>query len=138
MRRSSFIGLCAAVVLMRVAAASPSDPTMAALQWQRRVLIVSTPRADDPQFVAQQQALSHWTGGDDRDLTVVRIERDTVSGSSETATQLRHRYSLEAAQFSVALVGKDGHVAVRSRVPLSGARLEAVIDAMPMRKAGQR
>jgi len=138
MRRSSIFISCAASVLIQAAASSPSDPTMAALQWHRRVLIVSTARGNDPQFVAQQRALAQWTGGDERDLSVVRIERDTVSGSSDTAAQLRHRYGLEAAQFSVALVGKDGHVAVRSRVPLSVARLEAVIDAMPMRRAGQR
>jgi cyanophycinase len=119
-------------------APSASGPTMAQMQWHRRVLIVSTPGDEDPQFIAQQLALSQWTGGDDRDLSIVRIEGDTVTGSSETASELRDRYRLDAATFSVALVGKDGHVALRSAVPVTGAQLQAEIDAMPMRKAGQR
>jgi hypothetical protein len=35
---------------------------MAEMLWHRRVLIVSTPRAADPQLVAQQRALSQWKG----------------------------------------------------------------------------
>jgi len=111
---------------------------MAEMQWHRRVLIVSAPRADDPQFLAQDRALSEWTGGDDRDVSVVRIERNAVSGSSETAAQLRDRYHFAAAAFSVALIGKDGHVALRSQTALTRAQLEAAIDAMPMRRSGER
>jgi hypothetical protein len=108
------------------------------MQWHRRVLIVSTPRADDVQFLAQNRALSQWTGGDERDVSVVRIEGDAVSGSSETATAIRERYHLAATTFSIALIGKDGHVALRSQAAVTGAKLEAVIDAMPMRRSGQR
>ena len=108
------------------------------MQWHRRVLIVSTPRADDAQFLAQDWELSQWTGGAERDVSVVRIERDAVSGSSETAKALRDRYHLAAATFSVALIGKDGHVALRSQSALTGAQLEAIIDAMPMRRSGER
>jgi len=134
----SFSLLWATAVMIGVSAAAPSDPSMAEMQWHRRVLIVSAPRGDNPQFLAQLGALSQWTGGGDRDVSVVRIEEDAVSGSSETARDLRDRYGLTSATFSLALVGKDGHVALRSQVPLTGAQLEATIDAMPMRKAGQR
>jgi hypothetical protein len=82
--------------------------------------------------------LSVWTGGDDRDVSVVRIEGNAVSGSREAAAELRNRYRLIKTQFAVALIGKDGHVALRSPSALTGAQLEAVIDAMPMRKAGRR
>ena len=68
---------------------SASAPAMAEMQWHRRVLIISTPNAPDSQFLAQQQALSQWTGGDDRDVSVVRIEGDAVTGSSESAKELR-------------------------------------------------
>jgi hypothetical protein len=111
---------------------------MAQMQWHRRVLLVSTPRADDAQFLAQNRALSQWTGADERDLSVVRIEADAVSGSSDAATRLRDRYHIAAATFSVALIGKDGHVALRSDDAVTGAQLEAVIDAMPMRRSGLR
>jgi hypothetical protein len=130
--------MIAVVMVTHVVLASPSEPSMADMQWHRRVLIICAPGAADAQFLAQQRALSRWTGGDDRDVSVVRIEGDLVSGSRETAAELRDRYGLTAAKFTVVLVGKDGHVALRSRHWLTGAKLEGVIDAMPMRKAGQR
>jgi hypothetical protein len=36
------------------------------------------------------------------------------------------------------LIGKDGHLALHSHTVLTGTQLEGVIDAMPMRKSGQR
>jgi hypothetical protein len=131
-------GLIAATLCTGVALAAPSEPSMAEMQWHRRVLMISTPAATDAQYRAQQRALSKWTGGNDRDVSVIRIEGDTVSGSREAAAELRDRYSLPAATFTVALIGKDGHVALRSTTSLTGAQIEGVIDAMPMRKSGQR
>ncbi len=126
------------IIVNGAAVASSMEPTMAEMQWHRRVLIISTPRIDNPDFETQLQMLARWRGGEDRDVTVVRIEGLAVAGSRETAKELRERYQLAAKNFSVALVGKDGHVALRSETPLSGAQLEGVIDAMPMRRAGQR
>jgi hypothetical protein len=131
-------GLIAAALYTGAALAAPAEPSMAEMQWHRRVLIISTPAATDAQYLAQQRALSQWSGGDDRDVSVVRIEGDTVSGSREAAAALRDRYGLKATTFTVALIGKDGHVALRSPTSLTGAQIEGVIDAMPMRKSGQR
>ncbi len=126
------------IIVNGAAVASSMEPTMAEMQWHRRVLIISTPRIDNPDFETQLQMLAQWRGGEDRDVTVVRIAGLAVTGSRETAKELRDRYRLATKKFSVALVGKDGHVALRSETPLSGAQLEGVIDAMPMRRAGQR
>ncbi len=126
------------IIVNGAAVASSMEPTMTEMQWHRRVLIISTPGVDNPDFETQLQMLARWRGGEDRDVTVVRIEGLAVAGSRETAKELRERYQLAAKNFSVALVGKDGHVALRSETPLSGAQLEGVIDAMPMRRAGQR
>jgi hypothetical protein len=38
----------------------------------------------------------------------------------------------------VVLVGKDGHAALRRSEPIDASTLVATIDAMPMRRAGQR
>ncbi len=130
--------LLAATGMTGIALASATEPTMAEMQWHRRVLIICTPNATDSRFIAQQRALSQWTGGADRDVSVVRIEGNSVSGSREAAPELRDRYSLPATTFTVALVGKDGHVALRSHSVLTGRQLESVIDAMPMRRSGQR
>ena len=118
--------------------ALPSDPTMAEMQWHRRILIISTPRVDNPDFNNQLHMLEQWRGGADRDVTVVRIIGLAVTGSREPAKELRSRYQLADDNFSAALIGKDGHVALRSQAPLSGSQLEGVIDSMPMRKSGQR
>ena len=56
----------------------------------------------------------------------------------DTADALRQRFALPPDRFTVLLIGKDGHVAVRSGEPLQGADLTRIIDAMPMRRAGQR
>ena len=52
----------------------------------------------------------------------------------DEAAALRRRYALPAGTFSVALVGKDGHVARREKAPMLAAELEGTIDAMPMRR----
>jgi hypothetical protein len=137
-KRWAAIALAGVTVLWVSETALPSEPTVAEMQWHRRVLIISAPHADNPDFDSQLRMLAQWRGGDERDVSVVRIVGLAVSGSSETAKALRERYQLADDHFSTALLGKDGHVAVRSKTPLSGAAIEGVIDAMPMRKAGQR
>jgi hypothetical protein len=42
------------------------------------------------------------------------------------------------AAFQVLLIGKDGHVALRSAEPVAAATLQSRVDAMPMRRAGER
>jgi len=124
-------------LLSASAFASPGDPSLAEMQWHRRVLIFSAADVQDPQYRAQQQALAEWTGADERVVSVVRIVGDVVSGSREPAAELRRRYQLPVTQFALVLIGKDGHVALRSSTALTGQQLAASIDAMPMRKAGQ-
>lgn len=108
------------------------------LQWHRRVLIISAPSRQDPLWVAEEKALAGWAGAVERDVTVVRIEGELVSGIGETASELRKRYRLSASAFSVTLIGKDYHVATSSPSVLTGEQIAALTDAMPMRRAGQR
>lgn len=113
--------------------------TVAELRWERRVLVVSAPSQDDPALAAQRRALSGWqAGAADRDVTVVEVVGDGVTGVREPASELRRRYQLDARRFAAVLIGKDGHVAFRSAEPVAAAQLEGKIDAMPMRRAGQR
>jgi hypothetical protein len=50
----------------------------------------------------------------------------------------RRRFNLPSSAFSVALIGKDGHLALRSEAVMTGEQIAAVIDELPMRRAGQR
>ncbi len=119
------------------AAAAPSG--IDAIRWKRRVILVSAPASDDPRLLDQRRLLANWRqAAEDRDVTIVQIVGAAVEGLDGKADDLRERFSLPPSQFTVVLIGKDGHVAFRSREPVGGADLTRTIDAMPMRRAGQR
>ncbi len=121
-----------------LAIALAASPSVAQMKWERRVLIVSAPAADDPALAEQRRVLAAWkSSAAARDLTVVEIVGNTVRGAGDPAAALRRKYRLPAT-FTAILIGKDGGEKLRSAKPFPAAALEATIDAMPMRKAGQR
>ena len=121
-----------------LAIALAASPTIAQMKWERRVLIVSAPTAEDPALAEQRRILAAWkTSADARDLILVEVVSDTVRGASDPAAALRRKYNLPST-FTAILIGKDGGEKLRSAKPFPAAALEATIDAMPMRKAGQR
>lgn len=124
---------------MIVLAAMMASMTVADMRHQRRVLIVAAPGAADARKTAQDAALAGMTRDlAYRDVTVVHLTGDTVKGAADSAASLRERWRLPKAAFGVVLVGKDGHAALRRSEPIDAATLVATIDAMPMRRAGQR
>jgi len=121
-----------------LAVALAASPTISQMKWERRVLVVSASTAEEPALAEQHRILAGWkTSAAARDLTVVEIVGDTVRGAGDSAAALRRKYHLPAT-FTAILIGKDGGEKLRSAKPLPAAALEATIDAMPMRKAGQR
>lgn len=120
-------------------AAAMAAATVADMRHQRRVLIVAAASEADVRWVAQRSMLDGMTQAlDDRDVTVVEVTGDTVRGAADSAAALRTRWRLPKAAFGVVLIGKDGHAALRRAEPIDRATLVATIDAMPMRRAGQR
>ena len=95
---------------------------------------MSASSAADAALHEQLEAAS-WPGAAERDVTVVQIVGDTVQGAADSAQDLRTRFELPGDGFMVVLLGKDGHVALRSTRPLTAAALAGTIDAMPMRRA---
>ena len=121
-----------------LAVALAVSPTIAQMKWERRVLIVSASTAEDPALAEQRRILAGWkTRGDVRDLTVVEVVGDQIRGAGDSAASIRHKYRLPD-KFTAILIGKDGGEKLRSGTPFPAAVLEQTIDAMPMRKAGQR
>ena len=121
-----------------LAAALAASPTLAQMKWDRRVLIVAAPFPQDPALAEQRRILGSWTAkGDERDLTIVEVVGDQVRGAGDTAPSLRRKFRLPAG-FTAILIGKDGGEKLRSAHPFPTAVLEQTIDAMPMRRAGQR
>lgn len=126
-------------MIVALAVAAASVPSVADMRWQRRVLVVVAPSAGDPALAAQREALRGWQrGAEDRDVQVVEVIGDHVTGARDTAAALRARLQLPAGRFALVLIGKDGHVALHSGEPVLAETLRGRIDAMPMRRAGQR
>jgi hypothetical protein len=115
-----------------------ADVSIHAMTWHRRVIVMSAAHAEDAHLAQQRQLLAAWSGGEERDVTVVGIAGDEVTGASDDAATLRRHFHLPSDSFTVILVGKDGHIALRSTTPVTGETVQQAIDAMPMRKAGER
>ena len=130
----------ALIALAAALAAIPAKPTtLAGLRWERRILLVSAPVAGDPEVAAQGRVFAEIKGsGDDRDLVLVEVLGDTVRGTADSASDVRRVFGLPADKFVVLLIGKDGGEKRRSTTPLSAATLTGTIDAMPMRRSGER
>ncbi|MCK8456780.1 MULTISPECIES: DUF4174 domain-containing protein [Sphingomonas] len=108
------------------------------MKWERRVLIVAAPSEQDTLLAEQRRILVSWkANSDDRDLTIVEVIGDRVRGAGDTAASIRRKYRLPSP-FTAILIGKDGGEKLRSAKPFPAAVLEQTIDAMPMRRAGQR
>ena len=128
------------IALAAVVAAVPAKlPTVAEMRWDRRVLLVSAPSATDPKVAVQRRIIADIArSGDDRDLVLVEVLGDAVSGARDTAGTVRRSFKLPTASFTVILIGKDGGEKRRSAGPMSVTTLTGTIDAMPMRRNGER
>jgi len=119
-------------------AAVLAQATIAQMKWERRMLVVAAPSATDPQMAEQRRILAGWRNERDaRDLAIVEIIGDRVTGAADAAADIRRKYHLPTG-FAAILIGKDGGEKLRSARPFSAAVLAETIDAMPMRRAGQR
>jgi hypothetical protein len=127
------------MIVTLTAALLAASSSVAAMQWERRVLLVAAPSTDDPSLVVQRRMLAAWrVEADRRDLSIVEVIGDQVTGATDAATSLRRTYRLIADGFAVVLIGKDGGVKRRATDPLAVADLAQTIDSMPMRRAGGR
>ncbi|WP_240320818.1 DUF4174 domain-containing protein [Sphingomonas crusticola] len=130
----NYLYLFAAVPLM---AASPGN--IASMRWERRILLVAAPNAQDARLAAQRRVIAGWRAeGEARDLSIVEIVADKVAGATDTGASLRGKYRLPTDAFAVVLIGKDGGEKLRRASPISATLLEQTIDAMPMRRHGER
>ncbi len=129
----------AAMIPILLAAALAAPSSLADMRWQKRVLLVAAPSADDPGVVAQRRALVGWDeGARERDLAIISVIGDRVDGASDSAAALRKRFRLPEGRFVAILIGKDGGEKMRSATPIAPEMLAETINAMPMRRAGQR
>ena len=115
------------------AGSAPADTLDAALGL-RRVLLVSAASGDDP-AVRRQREFFAAMGANARERDLVLVE---ALGATPGADALRRRLALDARQFTVLLIGKDGGAKLRATHVLGADDLLPVIDAMPMRQDEMR
>jgi hypothetical protein len=128
-------------------------PSLASLRDKNRVLLVFAPSDETPDFERQLDILSkHASDLRERDLVLIQVvtiaHPPTTANTlrvphlpvaSETAQlDLRHRFHVAPGAFTVILIGKDGGEKLRQHTPISIDKLNAVIDAMPMRQDEMR
>ncbi|MDX8347618.1 DUF4174 domain-containing protein [Cognatiyoonia sp. IB215446] len=103
------------------------EVTMAELQWLARPLVVFADTPNDPRFQQQMDRLA--TGLEDLAERDVIIITDT-----DPAAESEWRMELRPRGYMMALVGKDGRVALRKPAPWSVRELSRSIDKMPLRQ----
>ena len=137
-------GLPRLLALMLLAGAAPlvtASDLLRDYAWQNRVLLLFTPSADHPGYRRQLDILANWAPGlDERDLVLfhlrpgatVSIDNRIDSGAS--SDDLYRRFGVDAGEFRVILVGKDGTAKLERDRAVAVESLFALIDAMPMRQ----
>lgn len=71
----------------------------------------------------------------ERDVVVVLTEDDALNlRRHPSLNALRCKFHVQVGSFTVVLVGKDGGEKFRSHEPVTIEKLDALIDAMPMRQ----
>ncbi len=137
--------LMASVGLLASLSTVSAQGDLDALRWKNRILILFAPSTNDPSFAEQSRTLlANEAALAERELVVLgggggRVE--TLYGdprAAHDAGALRRHFGLAAgAPFEAILIGKDGGVKWRQDAPFDLRDLNAVIDAMPMRRAGR-
>ena len=95
---------------------------------KRRVFLF-TDGENNPTLIEQKQILkSDEAGCSERDMI---IETYIIA---KTNKKILSKYNISAVPFTFLLIGKDGHVALRSYKVIPKAQLFALIDGMPMRR----
>ena len=118
----------------------PSADRLGAMRDKFRPLLVFYP-AGLTSIVGEQRALlaGHDANLKERDVSVMFIPLNSGSSTTRGAlAEVRKQFQIDDESFTVVLVGKDGGEKFRSHKPVTIEKLDAVIDAMPMRQQEMR
>lgn len=97
------------------------------MQWQLRAVVVFGQGENDPLFLEQMELITAQID----DL----VERDVIVIADTDPTVLSDlRRKLRPRAFMLALIGKDGGVALRKPAPWDVRELSRSIDKMPLRQ----
>jgi hypothetical protein len=106
---------------------SPDEIDLDDMQWQLRAVVVFGQGENDPLFLEQMDLIT--------DRIDELVERDVIviaDTDPDTLSDLRRK--LRPRAFMLALIGKDGGVALRKPAPWNVRELSRSIDKMPLRQ----
>jgi hypothetical protein len=112
---------------------------LAQYQWQNRLLLLFAPSQNHSTYQEQRRLLDAQEPVlEERDLLVLDLLADSghlgrQKLSSRSVVQLRERFGVPAAEFTLLLVGKDGTVKRRETSAVPAQALFDQVDSMPMR-----
>lgn len=115
---------------------------LARYQSKNRVVVLFG-GSGDQKLAKQVEALkSKQADLAERDIVVITVIGDEVrpvfgDSTGVDARKLRQEADIKGNIFQAVVVGKDGDVKMRSSDVVTNDKLFGLIDAMPMRKAGQ-
>lgn len=111
--------------------------TLKGYQWEKRILLVGSPSAQQADFVRQKAILAKEEAGlRERDIQVIEILYDQLAESDRTF--LRKELAVPINVFNVVLIGKDGGIKLKQSTPMTMEALFPTVDAMPMRRQEMR
>jgi len=110
-------------------------------QWQKRLLVVSAPRQDDPQLQDQLEAVAATREAfAERDMLLVVLLDDGAAAaggealSDDEVAATRETLGIPPESFALRLIGKDGTVKLSGADAAPMTEIYALIDSMPMRQ----
>jgi len=113
--------------------------------WQKRLVLVFAPAADDAHLKAQNDILA---GSPDelkeRDIVIWRfihqtsVQKDKKYMPHLSTDPFYKEFGVRRDEFRVLLIGKDGDIKFEANEPATVQTLFGLIDAMPMRQREMR
>ena len=113
------------------------EQTLRASRWQKRVLLLAAPTAEQADFKQQKDLLA--AAGPElaaRDFLVLDVIYNQLTEADKLF--LTRKLGIQPPQFVAVLIGKDGGVKQRSSRPIPPADLFGTVDRMPMRREEMR
>ncbi len=127
--------LAASLAAALLPSLAPAQGNLPCCQGKNRLLLVFVPSKSDPRR-QKQNALLHNSAEAFRNRDLVRLDYLETSGANGAAVRAHH--GIKPGQFRVLLIGKDGHMASGSPIPIAVSELTSQIDRMPMRRDEMR
>ncbi len=110
-------------------------------QWKNRLLLLFAPSEKSRELSAQLKQLQQEAAKvQDRDLKVFSFVEKGTSHAGQlpvtvgSAQTIRKRYNVEGNETLLLLIGKDGGLKMKDKMPVATSKVYQLIDSMPMRR----